>query len=170
MFDGCSFRSDSMQALVDMLDRSLGAICLAARWLALPLVLLLFLQWPLRDLYKGWSREANDLGQCVFALYVAVSLTAATRSGAHLASDALAHRHGERLRRALEAGLILLGLLPWSLFLLIVGWPALLTSLRGLEAFPDTGNPGYFLIRASGFLLAALVFASGLLGLLRRRA
>lgn len=159
-----------MQVFVDGLDRGLGAICLAARWLALPLVLLLFLQWPLRDLFKAWSREANDLGQCVFALYVAVSLTAATRSGAHLASDALAHRHGEKLRRALEIGLIVLGLLPWSLFLLIVGWPALLASLRGLESFPDTGNPGYFLIRASGFILAALVFASGVLGLLRRPA
>jgi len=156
-------------ALVEGLDRGLGAVCLAARWLALPLVLLLFLQWPLRDLVKGWSREANDLGQCVFALYVAVSLTAATRSGAHLASDALAHRHGQRLRRALETGLIAFGLLPWSLFLLIVGWPALLASLRVLESFPDTGNPGYFLVRASGFVLAALAFASGLLGLLRRR-
>jgi len=157
-----------MQPLVDALDRSIGALCLAARWLALPLVLLLFLQWPLRDLVKGWSREANDLGQCVFALYVAVSLTAATRAGAHLASDALAHRHGQRLRRMLELGLIVLGLLPWSLFLLIVGWPALLASLRVLESFPDTGNPGYFLIRASGFILAALVFASGLIGLLRK--
>lgn len=156
-------------AFVDALDRALGAVCLAARWLALPLVLLLFLQWPLRDLVKGWSREANDFGQCVFALYVAVSLTAATRSGAHLASDALAHRHGQRLRRALEVGLIAFGLLPWSLFLLIVGWPALLASLRVLESFPDTGNPGYFLVRASGFILAGLVFASGLLGLLRRR-
>lgn len=159
-----------MQTFVDALDRSLGALCHAARWLALPLVLLLFLQWPLRDLVKGWSREANDLGQCVFALYVAVSLTAATRSRAHLASDALAHRHGQRLRRALEVGLIVVGLLPWSLFLLIVGWPAMLASLRVLEAFPDTGNPGYFLIRAAGFILAALVFVSGLLGLLRRPA
>jgi len=159
-----------MQVFVEALDRGLGAICRTARWLALPLVILLFLQWPLRDLLKAWSREANDLGQCVFAVYVAVSLTAATRSGAHLASDALAHRHGQRLRRVLEAGLILLGLLPWSLFLLIVGWPALLTSLRVLESFPETGNPGYVLIRASGFILAALVFASGLLGLLRRQA
>uniref|UniRef100_A0A9E8A9W3 TRAP transporter small permease protein n=1 Tax=Bosea sp. NBC_00436 TaxID=2969620 RepID=A0A9E8A9W3_9HYPH len=124
----------------------------------------------MRDLVKGWSREANDLGQCVFALYVVVSLTAATRSSAHLASDALAHRHGQQLRRALEAGLIVLGLLPWSLFLLITGWPAVLASLRVLETFPDTGNPGYFLIRVSGFILAALVFGSGVLGLLRRRA
>uniref|UniRef100_A0A9E7ZR34 TRAP transporter small permease protein n=1 Tax=Bosea sp. NBC_00436 TaxID=2969620 RepID=A0A9E7ZR34_9HYPH len=159
-----------MQLIVDALDKGLDRLCLAARWLALPLVLLLFLQWPLRDLVKGWSREANDLGQCVFALYVAVSLTAATRSGAHLASDALAHRHGPRLRRALDAGLIVFGLLPWSLFLLVVGWPALLGSLRVLESFPDTGNPGYFLIRASGFIMAALVFVAGLLALLRRRA
>ena len=52
----------------------------AARWLVLPIVLLLCLQWPLRDLVQGWSREANDLGQWLFALYVAASLTAATRA------------------------------------------------------------------------------------------
>jgi len=35
--------------------------------LALPLALLLFLQWPLRDLVHKFSREANDLGQVAFA-------------------------------------------------------------------------------------------------------
>ena len=32
------------------LDRLTGQIIAAAQWLALPLILLLFLQWPLRDL------------------------------------------------------------------------------------------------------------------------
>jgi len=45
----------------------------------LPVVLLLFLQWPLRDLVRAWSRDANDLAQWLFALYVAMAFTAAMR-------------------------------------------------------------------------------------------
>ena len=60
------------------LDRALALATAAARHLALPLSLLLFLQWPLRDLVRSYSREANDLGQWIFALYVAASVTAAT--------------------------------------------------------------------------------------------
>ena len=72
------------------LDRLIGQIVAAAKWLALPLIVLLFLQWPLRELLGSYSREANDLGQVAFALFVAVSVTAATRAGTHLAADLLA--------------------------------------------------------------------------------
>src|ERR1700732_5466430 len=78
------------------LDRLIGYVVAAAKWLALPLVALLFLQWPLRDLFRGYSREANDLGQVVFAFFVAVSVTAATRAGTHLAADLLAQRYSAR--------------------------------------------------------------------------
>lgn len=159
-----------MQHIVGALDRVTAALARLARWLALPLVVALFLQWPLRDLVRAWSREANDLGQVLFALYVAVAVTAATRAGSHLATDAVAHRLGPRTRRLLRLLLCLLALLPWALFLLATGWPALRNSLGQLEAFPDTSNPGYFLIRAAGFLLALLVAAQALADLLRRPA
>ena len=48
---------------------------LAAAALVLPLALLLFAQWPLRDLVQAHSREANDLAQIIFALYMAVAVT-----------------------------------------------------------------------------------------------
>jgi uncharacterized membrane protein YccC len=48
------------------LDRLIGCVVAAAKWLALPLITLLFLQWPLRELFRGYSREANDLGQVAF--------------------------------------------------------------------------------------------------------
>jgi hypothetical protein len=41
------------------LDRLIGCVVAAAKWLALPLITLLFLQWPLRELFRGYSREAN---------------------------------------------------------------------------------------------------------------
>ena len=103
------------------LDRLIAAIIATAQWLALPLILLLFLQWPLRDIVHAYSSQANDLGQIVFALYVAVSISAATRAGTHLAADALAQHYTARTRdwlKRLGAGL---GLLPWALFVLIAG-------------------------------------------------
>src|SRR5215217_4635917 len=66
--------------MVRLVDRAVGATVSLGRWLALPVVLLLFLQWPLRDAVRAWSREANDLGQCFFALFVAIAVTAATRA------------------------------------------------------------------------------------------
>jgi len=66
--------------------------------------LLLFLQWPLRDLVQAYSREANDLAQVLFALYVSIALTQATRQRTHLATDALA-RHLPQVWRQRIAGL-----------------------------------------------------------------
>ncbi len=63
-----------------LLDRFLEQVLSTARWLVLPISLLLFLQWPLRDAVQAYSREANDTGQWLFALYIVVSVTAATRA------------------------------------------------------------------------------------------
>jgi len=94
------------------LDRLIGSLVAAAKWLALPLITLLFLQWPLRDLFRFYSREANDLGQVLFALFVAVSITAATRAGTHLAADLLAQRYPATTRRRLKQAGAAAGLLP----------------------------------------------------------
>src|SRR5271156_4047976 len=94
------------------LDRLVGSLAAAAKWLVLPLVTLLFLQWPLRELFRGYSREANDLGQVVFALFVAVSVTAATRAKTHLAVDLLARQYSKRTRRHLNQVGAAVGLLP----------------------------------------------------------
>ena len=45
------------------LERCVAWIVRAASLLVLPVSLLLFLQWPLRDLVHAGSREANDLAQ-----------------------------------------------------------------------------------------------------------
>jgi hypothetical protein len=56
------------------LDRALDCIVRSGAWLVLPVAVLLFLQWPLREVLGRHSREANNLGQWLFALYVAVAL------------------------------------------------------------------------------------------------
>ena len=152
---------------LDRLDRLIGYVIAAAQWLALPLILLLFLQWPLRDLVRCCSREANDLGQIIFALLVAVSVTSATRNATHLASDALAYRYSERARYRLRQCGAALAVLPWALFIVIASKPFVFASALGLEQFPDTFNPGYFIIKAALWLMAILMIAQAVLDIFR---
>ncbi len=153
-------------ALLDTaIDRLLGL----GRWLVLPVTLLLFLQWPLRDLVQAFSRDANDLAQWLFALYVSLAMTFASREGTHLAADALAQRYRARTRDRLRRIGNLVAVLPWSLFILIAGAPFVWQSVRQLEGFPDTYNPGYFLIKLSAWLLALLAGAQALLDIFRPR-
>jgi TRAP-type C4-dicarboxylate transport system permease small subunit len=126
-------------------------------WLVLPLALLLFAQWPLRDAVGAWSRQANDIAQWIFAIYVALALRAATRARQHMAAGLFVARYTPRWQRRLgrygEAILVL----PWALFVLLSGAAPTWQSLAGLEAFPDTYNPLYFVIRISAWLLALLM-------------
>jgi TRAP-type C4-dicarboxylate transport system permease small subunit len=155
--------------LLDRADRAVGAAIAATQWLVLPVSLLLFLQWPLRDLLHAWSREANDLAQWLFALYVSVAVTYATRERSHLAAGALAERYSPPVRDRIGRAGAALCVLPWSLFVLVAGVPALWRSVIGLERFPETYNPGYFIIKASVCLLALLMLAQAVIDLLRPR-
>ncbi len=155
---------------VRAIDRGLALATTAGSVLVLPLSLLLFLQWPLREWVQHWSREANDLAQILFAVYVAIAVTDATRRHTHLAADAWAHRYPVAVRHGLERAAALLIALPWAIFLLYAGWPSLQQSMRQLESFPDTYNPGYFLLRAAVALLAALVVTQAFVDVLRRRS
>jgi TRAP-type mannitol/chloroaromatic compound transport system permease small subunit len=152
-----------MTRLIGGLDRLVAAILSGGRWLLLPVVLLLFLQWPLRDIFRVWSREANDLGQWLFALYVAMAFTAATRAHTHLAADALARHYSERTRRLLARLGALCALAPWAFYVIVGGANLVILSLRALEAFPDTYNPGYFFIKLALWVLAGLVLAQAVI-------
>jgi len=163
-------RPDSSPASAVWLDRLVDAIDAAAMWLVLPLSLLLFLQWPLRDLVHAYSREANDAAQILFALYVSVAITAATRARTHLAADVLAHRLPAAWRAHLERAGAMLVLLPWSVYVIWTGTPMAWRALVALEAFGETLNPGYYLIKLALILLATLVALQALLVGLRPAA
>jgi TRAP-type mannitol/chloroaromatic compound transport system permease small subunit len=156
--------------LVSALDHALARILSWTRWLILPVVVLLFLQWPLRDLIRAYSREANDLGQWLFALYVAASFTSATRAGSHLCADVLARNYPLRARIALLRLGTMVGLIPWALLVLITGRHFVISSVLGAEAFPDTANPGYFIIKLALWVLAGLVLAQAMVDLARPMA
>lgn len=149
------------------LERGLNRLSALAMPLALLIVLLLFLQWPLRDGMGAGSSQANDLAQAVFALYVAVALRHAGRRGAHLVSRPdLAHAGGAWLR-ALRGMGAPLAVLPWAVFVCINAAPTVWRSVRGLESFPETANPGYFVVKAALLLLATLLALQALVDLWR---
>ncbi len=153
--------------LVVALDRLLGLVLSVGKWLVVPVVVLLFLQWPLRDLVQAYSREANDLGQWIFALYMAAAVTAATRERIHLAADSFARAYAPSRRRAIQRAGALLGLAPWALFVLYASWYSVWMSIKQLESFPDTYNPGYFLLKFALWLLAALLLLQGVVDAIR---
>lgn len=155
--------------LLGLLDRFIATLLGAAQWLILPIVILLFLQWPLRDLVRTYSREANDLGQWMFALFVAASVTAATRARTHLAADLLARRYPPAVRDVIARCGAAAGLVPWALLVLVAGWNIVVNSLVAREAFPDTNNPGYFIIKIALWVLAGLIVAQAVVDIARPR-
>jgi TRAP-type mannitol/chloroaromatic compound transport system permease small subunit len=155
----------AMRNVLRRCDRGIAAIIAAAKWLVLPVALLLLLQWPLREVVQRFSREANDLGQLFFATYVAVALTCASRHGAHLATDVVSHRYSARVRQALIRAALAFALVPWSLFVLVTSATTTWRSVVALESFPETYNPGYFVIRIAVWLLAALALLQALVAI-----
>lgn len=139
------------------LERMLAWATRLASPLVLAVSLLLFLQWPLRELVQAGSRQANDLAQVLFALYVAVALTAATRERAHLAADVLARRYSPRWRERLWRAACLAIVAPAAAFVIVSGAGSTWLSIAELERFPETLDPGYFLVKIAALLLAALV-------------
>jgi TRAP-type mannitol/chloroaromatic compound transport system permease small subunit len=137
------------------------------QWLALPIAALLLLQWPLREVVARFSREANDFGQVLFALFVSVALTAAMRADAHLHTDVLSHRYPANTRKWVKACGISFALIPWSLFVLVVYFRGMRNSLMLLEAFPDTVNPGYFVIKLAAWCMALLLLLQSIIELVR---
>lgn len=150
------------------LDQLTGASLRLASFLVLPLSLLLFLQWPLREIVQAYSREANDFAQILFALYISFAITSATRQSGHLAADAFARRFSLLKRRRFERIAALMVLVPWAGFVLWAGWPGVTQSVLALESFPETNNPGYFIVRLSVAILTLLVLLQGLIDIFHR--
>ena len=158
-----------IQSAVRLFDRTITITTAAGPLLVLPLSLLLFMQWPLRDWLGLYSREANDLAQILFALYVSLAITVATRHGTHLAADSLARRYALTTRHWLSRAAAMLVLVPWSLFMLYAAWPTVAASVRQLEGFPETFNHGYFVIKISILLLTSLVLLQAVVDVFRNR-
>lgn len=131
--------------------------------LVIPLALLLFAQWPLRDGLQNYSRQANDAAQIVFGLYAAVAITAATLSGRHLALENYSVTGAKPRWRAWA---LLLCVAPWAVFLLWSSVPQMLASVTHLESFSEGLTPGYFVLRIALVMLPVLVLVEAAASLL----
>src|SRR5438105_8698733 len=99
----------------------------AAGALVLPLTFLLFAQWPLRDVVQAGSRLANDVAQVVFAIYMAIAITAASIEGMHLAARHIPDEH-ERPSRW-RAWAVFACTAPWAAFVLWTSAPGVWQSI-----------------------------------------
>jgi hypothetical protein len=141
---------------------------LLASALVLPLTVLLFAQWPLRDVVQAGSRTANDAAQIVFAIYMAVAITAASAGGMHLAAH---HRPDEHARPGgWRAWAVFACTAPWAVYVMWTSAASVWQSAMQLERFGETLTPGYFLIRVALWLLAALVLVQGVASVARKHA
>jgi hypothetical protein len=131
-------------------------VFLLAAGLVLPLAVLLFAQWPLRELVQAYSREANDAAQVLFAVAMAFAVTHASRAGTHLVAG-----HRPRSRRFVASG-VAICVLPWAGFMLANAAGPVWRSVRSLERFPETNNGGFFLIPLALLLLVSLVLLQAL--------
>lgn len=137
-----------------------------ASLLVLPLAILLLAQWPLRELVQAYSREANDLAQIIFALYMAVAVTTASRAGTHLAAG-----NGTPTvvgRRRWRVWALLACTAPWAVFILWTSAPQVWRSAQSLERFGETLNAGYFIIKTAMWLMALLILIDAVLALRRQ--
>ncbi len=142
--------ADRIDALNDWVGRY-------ASWLAIPVVGLLFLQVPLREIVKAGQETANDFGQLAHAALFMIGCAYAMRWDGHVRVDLLYQRMGTRARAWVD----LLGTSLFTLpFLAIVGWysiPIVAQSWKDIEEFPVDYTPGYFLMKSLLLVFVGLV-------------
>jgi TRAP-type mannitol/chloroaromatic compound transport system permease small subunit len=132
--------ADGLSTVVDVAGRF-------ASWLCLPVILLLFLQLPLREIAQGGNNTDNDFGQIIFANFLMIGIPFAMRHDAHVRVD-IFHRHfSTRALAMIELAGTVMFTLPW---LALVAWyslPIVLNSLAQTEKFAETYTPGYFILK-----------------------
>jgi TRAP-type C4-dicarboxylate transport system permease small subunit len=151
------------------------ALIFIASLLVVPLAILLFAQWPLRELVQAYSRLANDMAQVLFAVYVAVAVTAASGANTHLSAarpdgdtaTSAVPMTGKLTRLRPWALLVCVG--PWSVFMLWSAWPQIAASVTGLEKFGETLTPGFFLVKLALALMLVLVLVEALARVFKNR-
>ena len=126
--------------------------------LVIPLAILLFAQWPLREWLQAYTRKANDMAQLIFAVYVALAVYAASRANTHIALEAN-QAPSDKSQAHWKIYLQWLCVVPWAALMLWSWYGDVLRSVRGLERFPDSNLPAYFIIKIALLLMLLLLAA-----------
>lgn len=152
--------ADSLSAIVDFSGRW-------ASWLCLPVILLLFLQLPLRDIVHGGNNTDNDFGQIIFANFMMVGIPFAMRYDAHVRVDIFYQHFSARWRAIIELAGTALFTLPWLALLAWYALPIVLNSLGETEKFAETYTPGYFILKLGLFFFVVLVGFQAIANIIR---
>ena len=129
-----------------------------ASLLVIPLAFLLFAQWPLREWVQAYTRQANDMAQLIFAVYMALAVYAASRTNTHIALEPN-QAPRDKSQGHWKIYLQWLCVVPWAAFMLWSWRDDVLRSALGLERFPDSNLPAYFIIKIALLLMLLLLAA-----------
>jgi TRAP-type mannitol/chloroaromatic compound transport system permease small subunit len=152
MLDTLDRLADAVEALIDRIGRVMA-------WLVLAVVFLLFVQNPLREFVGRGQFFANDMGQLSHAAVFMIGVAYAWRWDRQVRMDLFYRNMGPRAKAVVNLlGTVFL-LLPWLAFVTWDAVPAVIESVRNLEGFPETGSPGFFVMKS---LLLAFAATMGL--------
>ena len=152
LLDALDRLASAIEAVVDRIGR-------ATAWLVLAVVFLLFVQNPLREYVGRGQFFANDMGQLAHAAVFMIGVAYAWRWDRQVRMDLFYRNMGPRAKAVVNLlGTVFL-LLPWLAFVTWDAVPAVIESVRNLEGFPETGSPGFFVMKS---LLLAFAATMGL--------
>ena len=150
-------------AAIDALNERIGG---AIRWLALIMVLVgaynAIARWLTR--YVGVSLSSNaylDLQWYFFSLIFLLGAAYGLRHDVHVRVDVLYSRLGKKARAWIDLAGSVLFLLPFSILMLFVSWPAVRDSWAVRETSPDPGGLPRYPIKAVILLSFALLVLQG---------
>lgn len=155
-----------------LLDLIVVRVAQIFSWLVLGVVLFLFAQWPVREWFGSVTRlhiALNDYGQLFHATVFLVGAAYALATDRHVRLDAFRPRFPLSRRAAIELAGHLLFVLPWLAVLGYFGADLVVRSLSTSETFPETGTPGYPLMRLA-FVLFVVLMALASVGRVLRAA
>jgi TRAP-type mannitol/chloroaromatic compound transport system permease small subunit len=131
-----------MSALIDGLNDKIGA---AIRWLALMMVLVGAGTALLRYYARGLELSLNltpptELQWYLFSLIFLLGAAYGLNHNVHVRVDVLYERLSKRSRAFIDLVGTIIFLIPFSLVMLYVSWPAVSNSISIREASPDPGG------------------------------
>ncbi len=148
-----------LRRFVEFIDGLNDWVGRTASWLTLPVIVLLFMQVPLREYVHRGHIVANDFGQLIHATLFMVGASYAMRWDGHVRVDIFYQRMSQHARAWVDLLGTVAFALPW---LSILGWysvPIVGRSWAVHEEFAETFTPGYFLLKT---LLLVFVMLVGL--------
>lgn len=157
--------------MVNRLEAVIRHIGQAAAWLSLAVVLLSFSVVVLRYGFNlGWiwlQESVTYLHATVFMLAAAWTLQA----DGHVRVDIFYRRGSERQRAITDLAGYLLLLIPFCVFLLVVGWHYVASSWALLEGSREPGGlPFVYLLKSLILVLPAMLLLQSLVGAWQRFA